>query len=151
MLEMIFAGILGAVGGVVVNRLIHKSSSSSGDEELFDELIGKLWMKEHLIAKNRITQYMGAASAYHAVLMAIEKDMAALANAYPQLFTFTQIGDATVEIRDFQTTGVVAFAKGTPFSQVRAGKQDIGGHRVQVKEDYRLACLGAMDTLVSKL
>jgi hypothetical protein len=61
-------------------------------------------------------------------------------------FTFANPHDGTVEIRDFQTTGVVAFAKGCPISRLQAGKQDIGGHRVQVKEDYRLNCAQAIDT-----
>lgn len=52
MLDIIFAGTLGAVGGAMVNRLIHKSPMTSIDEELFDELIGKLWMKEPLPAES---------------------------------------------------------------------------------------------------
>ena len=107
--------------------------------------------KVHLIAKNRITQYMGPASAYHAVLTAIDRDIANLTKSHPSLFTFNKVTDGSVEIRDFQTTGVVAFAKGAPFSKLVAGKQNIGGHRVQVKETYRLDCLKAMDELVAKL
>ena len=107
--------------------------------------------KVHMIAKNRITQYMGPASAYAAVLTAIERDIDALLKTHPGLFTFTKCDDGTVEIRDFQTTGVVAFAKGAPFSKLVAGKQNIGGHRVQVKEDYRRDCLKAIDQLVAKL
>lgn len=107
--------------------------------------------KVHIIAKNRITQYMGPASAYHAVLTAIEKDISALIKTHPALFTFGKVSDGMVEIRDFQTTGVVAFAKGSPFSRLRPGKQNIGGHRVQVKDDYRRDCLKAIDQLVAKL
>ena len=107
--------------------------------------------KVHLIAKNRITQYMGPASAYHAVLTAIDKDIVGLIKTHPQFFTFKKISDGTVEIRDFQTTGVVAFAKGSPFSKLQAGKQDIGGHRVQVKEIYRRDSLKAIDGLVATL
>lgn len=105
----------------------------------------------HLIAKNRITQYMGPASAYHAVLTAIDRDITALTKSHPDLFTFKKIDQGTVEIRDFQTTGVVAFAKGMPFSRLASGKQDIGGHRVQVKEAYRKDSLNAIDGLVAKL
>jgi hypothetical protein len=32
-----------------------------------------------------------------------------------------------------------------------AGKQDIGGHRVQVKEDYRLECLKSIAGPAAKL
>jgi cellulose biosynthesis protein BcsQ len=107
--------------------------------------------KVHLIAKNRITQYMGPASAYHAVLTAIDKDITGLTKSHPTLFTFNKIKAGAVEIRDFQTTGVVAFAKGAPFSKLESGKQNIGGHRVQVNETYRLDCLAAMDDLVAML
>jgi cellulose biosynthesis protein BcsQ len=107
--------------------------------------------KIHLIAKNRITQYMGPASAYAAVLTAIERDIDALLKTNSSLFTFKKCDDGMVEIRDFQTTGVVAFAKGAPFSQLIAGKQNIGGHRVQVKDSYRRDCMRAIDQLVAKL
>jgi cellulose biosynthesis protein BcsQ len=105
----------------------------------------------HLIVKNRITQYMGPASAYAAVLDEIDDDIGALIKSHPAYFTFKKPLDGTVEIRDFQTTGVVAFAKGCPISRLQAGKQDIGGHRVQVKEDYRQDCEAAVDQLAKKL
>ena len=105
----------------------------------------------HLIAENRLTQYMVTASAYRAVLDAIEKDIAGLLRAHPTLFTFSQISDGLVEIRDFQTTGVVAFARGCPFSILQAGRQIVGGQRVRVNEDYRLNCVKALDALTAKL
>jgi len=105
----------------------------------------------HVIVKNRLTQYMGPASAYFAVLQAIDGDIKGLIKSNRAYFTFTKTADGTVNIRDFQTTGVVAFARGCPFSKLEAGKQNIGGHRVQVKEDYRKNCLKAIDDLVDKL
>lgn len=107
--------------------------------------------KVHLIVKNRLTQYMGAASAYAAVLDAIEKDVENLLKSNPEIFTFTKIEPGFVEIRDFQTTGVVAFAKGLPFSKLPVGKQTINGHRVQVKEGYLTNAKDAMEGLVSRL
>jgi cellulose biosynthesis protein BcsQ len=105
----------------------------------------------HLIVKNRITQYMGAASAYAAVLQAIQTDVQGLIKTNPELFTFKNAANGFVEVRDFQTTGVVAFAKGLPFSKVRAGKQSINGHRVQVKQDYLDNCIDALEKLVTTL
>ena len=107
--------------------------------------------KVHLIVKNRLTQYMGAASAYAAVLDAIEKDVGKLLKSNPEIFVFKTIERGSVEIRDFQTTGVVAFAKGLPFSKVQVGKQTINGHRVQVKEDYLENAKHAMEELVARL
>jgi len=105
----------------------------------------------HLIAKNRITQYMGEASAYSAVLNAIQEDVAALQVSHPTYFTFQNTASGVVSIRDFQTTGVVAFAKGCPISRLAAGKQRIGTKRVQVKEDYRVKCADAINDLVAML
>ncbi|WP_442771268.1 ParA family protein [Zoogloea ramigera] len=112
---------------------------------------GRTLPKIHLIAKNRLTQYMGAASAYAAVLSAIEDDVAQLIAVYPSIFSFTSASDGFVEIRDFQTTGVVAFAKGLPFSRVVVGKQSVNGHRVQVKQEYLNNARKAIDGLVDML
>lgn len=112
---------------------------------------GRALPKVHLIVKNCLTQYMGAASAYAAVLDAIEKDVGKLLKSNPEIFDFKQIGKGFVEVRDFQTTGVVAFAKGLPFSSVQVGKQTINGHRVQVKKDYLDNANAAMKTLVACL
>ncbi|MGA2051712.1 MAG: AAA family ATPase [Opitutales bacterium] len=107
--------------------------------------------KVHLIAKNRITQYMGAASAYAAVLDAIKNDIESLLKTSPGIFSFSTVKEGFVEIRDFQTTGVVAFAKGLPFSKLQAGKQTINGHRVQVKQDYLTNSTKAVEELVAHL
>ena len=112
---------------------------------------GRKLPQVHLIVKNRLTQYMGPASAYAAVLTEIDSDIGGLIKTNPGYFTFAEPADGMVEIRDFQTTGVVAFARGCPISRLQAGKQDIGGHRVQVKEDYRHNCHVAVDHLAGKL
>lgn len=107
--------------------------------------------KIHLIMKNRLTQYMGAASAYHAVLTGIDSDIKALLTQYPQYFTFTNVASGTVGIRDFGTTGVVSFARGCAFSNMPTGKLTISGQRVQVKSEYRDQALEAIDGVVKKL
>ena len=107
--------------------------------------------KVHLVAKNRITQYMGTASAYAAVLQAIQNDIQNLLKTNPEIFTFKTVGKGFVEVRDFQTTGVVAFAKGLPFSKLQTGKQSLNGHRVQVKEDYRQNSIDSVESLVAHL
>jgi cellulose biosynthesis protein BcsQ len=107
--------------------------------------------KVHLIAKNRITQYMGSASAYAAVLAAIQSDIQGLLKTHPEIFSFDKGEKGFVDIRDFQTTGVVAFAKGLPFSKVQAGKQSLVGHRVQVKQEYLTNSITALEGLVAHL
>lgn len=71
--------------------------------------------KVHLIVKNRLTYYMGPASAYVAVLEAIERDVERLMKSNPDIFSFDTVTGGFVDVLDFQTTGVIAFAKGLPF------------------------------------
>jgi cellulose biosynthesis protein BcsQ len=91
--------------------------------------------KIHLVAKNRLTQYVRTAKGYAAVLDGIESDLAAVHKKNPQYFTFTNIKEGMLEIRDFQTAGVVAFARGTPFSTMSAGTLSVATQRVQVNRD----------------
>jgi cellulose biosynthesis protein BcsQ len=113
---------------------------------------GRALPKAHLIAKNRLTQYMQAdASAYQAVLRSIDTDVTKLMSTNPDIFTFDDIGQGVVSIRDFQTAGVVAFAKGCPLYALKAGKPMVLGQRVTVHEDYRLNMVDAMNDLVAKL
>jgi hypothetical protein len=57
------------------------------------------------IAKNRLTQYRGPASAYGAVLKSIDVDVGALLKTNHEHFTFSEVDDGFMEFRDFQTTG----------------------------------------------
>lgn len=107
--------------------------------------------KVHLIIKNRLTQYMGSASAFAAVLSGIDSDLDAMVKSYGEHFTFSKIGDGIVDVRDFGTTGVVAFARGTPFSVMETGKLTISGYRVQVKPEYRIQAIEAIEGIVDKL
>lgn len=107
--------------------------------------------KVHLVLKNRITQYMGPASAYSAVLQAIEKEIETLIGQNPEIFTFSSVNAGVAEVRDFQTTGVVAFAKGAPFYSLPSGRLNINGNRVRVNEEYRLNCVSTIDEIVNRL
>lgn len=106
--------------------------------------------KVHLIIKNRLTQYMGPASAYSAVLSTIDTQLGELLGANPEIFNFNNIQDGILEIRDFQTTGVVAFAMGQSFNRLTSGRHDICGRRVRVKDDYREQSVTAISNLVNK-
>lgn len=87
--------------------------------------------KIHLIVKNRITQYMGTAAAYRGVLASIDQEINALMTANPQYFTGANV---IMEVRDFQTSGVAAFAEAKSFSQLQTDRRVrvIGGERVQL-------------------
>lgn len=107
--------------------------------------------KVHLILKNRLTQYMGPASAYNTVLTSIDADVKALLASHSSIFTFTKLEQGIGEVRDFQTTGVVAFARGCPFYNLPSGRLDLLGQRVQVKDEYRNNCIENIKNLVQKL
>jgi cellulose biosynthesis protein BcsQ len=107
--------------------------------------------KVQAIAKNRLTQYMGPSSAYNAVLRSIDQDVSKLLKSNDEIFTFAKMKDGVVDIRDFQTTGVVAFARGCPFYRLSSGRLDVMGQRIQVNESYRQACVEAVQELVDLL
>lgn len=107
--------------------------------------------KVHLIIKNRLTQYMGTSSAYNAVLVGIDSDLNELIEQYPQYFTFNSPSEGTVNVRDFGTTGVVAFARGCHFDNMPVGKLSLAGQRVQVKKEAKADMLVAIDGVIAKL
>lgn len=105
----------------------------------------------HLFVKNRLTQYMGPASAYYTVLTSIDALIERELNAHPHIFTFSDLADGTAEVRDFQTTGVVAFAEGVPFSKLRSGTHSILGRKVQINPEYVALCRDEIDKIVERL
>lgn len=107
--------------------------------------------KAHLIVKNRITQYMGAASGYRAVLDSIDKDIGAIIKDNPRFLNFASITDGVIEVRDFQTTGVVAFARGTPFFALKPGRLSVGGRRIQIDAQQIADRKNEIEILANKL
>jgi cellulose biosynthesis protein BcsQ len=105
----------------------------------------------HLVVKNRLTQYMGPASAYQNVLVSIDEDIRGVMAQNPMIFTFQNLSQGICEVRDFQTTGVVAFAVGKPFSRLTAGRQLIRDGEVQIRADYLANCQASIDDLVKRL
>lgn len=112
---------------------------------------GRILPTTRLVVKNRITQYMGDASGYAAVLNAIEDDVESLIETNPEIFDFDSVADGFISIRDFQTTGVVASARGCPINRLTAGRKDVKGRRVQVNENQRQDCIEAVNSLVARL
>ena len=104
-----------------------------------------------MIVKNRITQYMGDASSYAAVLRSIEDDVAGLLNTNPEIFAFDKLDQGILSVRDFQTAGVVAYARGCPMDRLTAGQKQVQGRSVQVNEQQRRSCVDAINKIVTKL
>lgn len=112
---------------------------------------GRQLPQVHLLTKNRLTQYMGSASAYASVMQTIEGLVESILQKQPQIFTFANVSDGFEDIRDFGTTGVVAFAKGLPFSQLKTGKHQLPGREVQISKEYLDHAKDAVELIVSHL
>lgn len=112
--------------------------------------VGRKLPQVHVIAKNRLTQYMGPSSAYAAVLRSIDHDVTRLLKSNSEIFTFPEAKQGVVNIRDFQTTGVVAFARGCPFYWLSSGRLDVMGQRIQVNESQRQLAVDAVEQLVDR-
>lgn len=107
--------------------------------------------KVHLVAKNRLTQYINTAKSYSAVLSGITSDLEAIVKDHPECFTFSAVGDGLIEVKDFQTSGVVAFARGTPFETMSAGTLSVAGQRVRVNADQLRKNQDVVGDLAKKL
>ena len=94
---------------------------------------------------------MGPASAYRAVLQSIDQLVGDLLTSNPEIFSFQNVEDGRAEVRDFQTTGVVAFARGCPFYEMESGRMDVGGRRIQVNAPYLQNCRDAIDAIVDNI
>lgn len=94
---------------------------------------------------------MGTTSAYASVLNSIDNDVLQLLATNPEIFDFETIDDGVVNINDFQTMGVVAFAKGCLFSILTTGSVRVMNRRVKVNAPYKQSCLEKRDRMVAKL
>lgn len=94
---------------------------------------------------------MGRASAYSAVLRSTDNDMSGLPGENREMFTFSEVDKGVVDIRDFQTAGVVSFALGCPFYTQRPRRLEVMGKRVRVDAEYLGNCIEAMQMLVDRL
>lgn len=104
----------------------------------------------HCIVKNRLTQYMGTSSAYQSVLLSIDQDVRNVMKSNPDIFSFSNLKDGIIDVRDFQTTGVIAFAEGKPFSKVTTGVHHIFDRETQISREYLDKCNDAIEELVDK-
>ena len=113
--------------------------------------VGMPLPKVYMILKNRLTQYMGAASAYATVLQEIDKDVLSLLKTYPDMFAFKTLDMGIIDVRDFQTTGVVSAARGCPLRKLKSGRLELMGKRVTVREEYRQNCIDNVETIVTRM
>ena len=107
--------------------------------------------KVYFILRNRITQYMGSASAYATVLKTINELVESLLETNPNIFNFSTINSGITDIRDFQTTGVVSYARGCPFSSLKSGRVVLLGKEIQIKAENISNCSTNIKQIVNRL
>lgn len=114
---------------------------------------GKKLPLVHCIIKNRLTQYMGAASAYGAVLKTIDNVIDGLLsnNEKESIFSSANKTDLLKEARDFQTTGIVSTARGCPFYILESRTYVIQGRRVVIKDEYLQNCRKTIKDITAKI
>lgn len=66
------------------------------------------------------------------ILNTIRDEVQAMLNRSPNLFTFGNLDDGMISVKDFGTTGVVAFAEGKPFSQLETGNHNLEGRITRI-------------------
>ncbi len=69
------------------------------------------------------------------MLQGISHDLKGIVEDNPDKFTFDSVDDGIIEIKDFQTSGVVAFARGTPFALMESGTLSVAGQRVKINKE----------------
>lgn len=106
--------------------------------------------KIHLVLKNRITQYMGSTSGYRAVLQSIDDEIQVIHRQNPLFFTHNWNIE---EVRDFQTTGVIAFAEAKTFATLinEPLTHIINGQRTTLNRDYVQQYIDNVDRIVAYL
>lgn len=142
-----FQNVLSLLYGIKLPAPIYEQYTFASQMQKLGQSLPKI----HLIVRNRITQYMGDASAYSAVLEKINIDLGDAIHNYPQYFNFSSVDEGIISMRDFQTTGVVAFARGCPFNKMESKKYSIGSKRVRVEKEYLENMRNNMKILVDKI
>lgn len=85
------------------------------------------------------------------MLHSIDQLVEELLESNHDTFAFDRIEDGSTEVRDFQTTGVVAFARGCPFYTMQSGRMVVGERRIQVNASNLKNCRDAIDKIVDKI
>jgi cellulose biosynthesis protein BcsQ len=109
---------------------------------------------------NRFTQKKGAAHAFKALSNEAIEKMYSEFNKNPDKFedrdiTIDNVADFeaaySIELRDFNSAGVVAANQGLPLSKMDKHTYEVYGEKIQVAKEQRDKCKKAIECFVSKL
>lgn len=113
-----------------------------------------------LLLGNRFTQQKGAAHAFKALSNEATKKMYEEYCKNPERFIAAEVIPTSqrefeevysVELRDFNSAGVVAANQGIPMSRMDKNKYEVYGEQIQVAKEQRDLCKQTIKDLVNKL
>lgn len=119
--------------------------------------------KIKLLVGNRFTQFQGAARAYAGVADFIQRHAWEVYQQNQEELNLFSNSDFTpntlsefesqycIDLRDFNSAGVVASNQGTPLSSLTSGRYEVYGNTTQVNPDQIEACKQALYSVVSRL
>jgi cellulose biosynthesis protein BcsQ len=114
----------------------------------------------HVVVGNRLTQFLGAATAFSSLSDATADTLFAAYKLHPTFFTQrptkpTSISafrkDYSIALRDFNTAGVVASHLGRPLSTMPQGYYKVHGSDVKVNSSQVTECEKALDGLIAMI
>lgn len=114
----------------------------------------------HLFIGNRFTQYKGSAKAFSALSDAVSTELHAIYKQSSGCFVKRSkrvrskadfLGEYCRDVRDFNTTGVVAAHRGELISKLKDGEYDVHGESVSVRRNNIDDCTKAIDAIVALL
>lgn len=114
----------------------------------------------HMFIGNRFTQYVGSAAAFSALSEAVSDELWSIYKGSPGHFTprvstptksqqFEK--QYTIDVRDFNTAGVVAAHRGELLEKLAAGTYQVHGNDVNVKKDRVEECAKSIAAVVARL
>lgn len=127
----------------------------------FASIVDKNGMRRpiiHSLLGNRFTQRIGAAHAFKALSIEATKKMYEEFQANPSRFRTpnTTINtqedfekEFTIELRDFNSAGVVAANSGLPLNSMSKNKYQVYGEDIQVSKEQREQCKKTIEELVA--
>jgi hypothetical protein len=111
----------------------------------------------HLFVGNRFTQYKGSAAAFSALSEAVGSELWSIYKATPDHFTQRSSPPKTkasfeksysVDVRDFNTSGVVAAHLGMLLEDLKKGTYEVHGCEVEVKSERVKECVKSIAGVV---
>ena len=121
---------------------------------------GLVLPKRSFLLGNRFTQKKGAAHAFKALSNEAIEKMYSEYRKNPDKFEDPEMAinslqdfekSYSIELRDFNSAGVVAANQGLPLSKMDQHTYEVYGERIQVAKEQREKCKQAIEALVSKL